>query len=64
MKTSILTTLLISLIIFQACQNQSKKKPGFVEENVKFATEQYSLQTVLIEESGKNPQLFFGSTET
>lgn len=60
MKTSILTTLLISLIIFQSCQNQPKKKSGLIEENVKFAAEQYSLQTALIEESGKilNPKSF------
>jgi len=60
MKTSFLTTLLISLIIFQACQNQSKEKPVLIEENVKFAAEQYSLQTALIEESGKilNPKSF------
>ena len=60
MKTLFLTTLLISLIIFQACQNQSKEKSGFFEENVNFAAEQYSLQTALIEESGKilNPKSY------
>jgi len=59
MKTLLLTTL-ISLIIFQSCQNQSKKKTGLIEENVRFAAEQYSLQTALIEESGKilNPKSF------
>jgi hypothetical protein len=59
MKTLLLTTL-ISLIIFQSCQNQSKEKSGLIEENVKFAAEQYSLQTARIEESGKilNPKSF------
>ncbi len=59
MKTLLLTTL-ISLIIFQSCQNQSKKKIGLIEENVRFAAEQYSLQTALIEESEKilNPKSF------
>ena len=59
MKTLLLTTL-ISLIIFQSCQNQSKKKYGLIEENVRFSAEQYSLQTTLIEESGKilNPKSF------
>ncbi len=58
MKTLLLTTLLISLLLFQACQNQSKEKPGFVDENVNFAVEQYTLQTTIIEESGKilNPK--------
>jgi rhamnogalacturonyl hydrolase YesR len=60
MKTLLLTTLLISLLLFQACQNQSKEKPGFVDENVNFAAEQYTLQTNVIEESGKilNPKSF------
>ena len=59
MKTLLLSTL-ISLFIFQSCQNQPKEKSGLIEENVKFAAEQYSLQTALIEESGKilNPKSF------
>jgi hypothetical protein len=58
MKTLLLTTLLISLIIFQACQKQPKKKSDLIEENVRLSAEQYSLQTALIEESGKilNPK--------
>jgi len=60
MKTLLLTTLTISLFIFQACQNQSKEKTGFIDENVNFASEQYGLQIKIIEESGKilNPKSF------
>ena len=59
MKTLLLSTL-ISLFIFQSCQNQPKEKSGLIEENVTFSAEQYSLQTALIEESGKilNPKSF------
>jgi hypothetical protein len=58
MKTLLLTTLTILLFIFQACQNQPKEKSGFIDENVNFASEQYGLQTKIIEESGKilNPK--------
>jgi rhamnogalacturonyl hydrolase YesR len=56
----LITIFLATIIMVQSCQNQSVKKVGLVNENISFAAEQYSLQTALIEESGKilNPKSF------
>ncbi|NQU54895.1 MAG: glycoside hydrolase family 88 protein, partial [Bacteroidetes bacterium] len=62
MRRKLIFSLLISATIFLlSCQNQSKEKAvSFIEGNVKFAVEQYGLQTAIIEENAKvlNPKSF------
>ena len=60
MKLALLIILFPALtLIFSACGNsETTGKVDFVSDNISFAVEQYSLQTALIEESGKvlNPK--------
>lgn len=55
------TFFLITLNIFLlfSCE-QNKEQEAFINENVEFASQQYGLQTTLIEESGEvlNPKTF------
>ncbi len=48
------------LIIWSVVAGQKNSSSAFIKENVKFAAEQYSLQTSLIEEAGevRNPKSF------
>ncbi|HOI48129.1 MAG TPA: glycoside hydrolase family 88 protein [Prolixibacteraceae bacterium] len=52
--------LIAAAFALQSCQNQPKQPADFIDDNVKFAAEQYGLQTALIEASGKvlNPKSF------
>lgn len=52
--------LIAAAFALQSCQNQPKQPTDFIDDNVKFAAEQYGLQTALIEASGKvlNPKSF------
>jgi uncharacterized protein YciI len=60
MKSTLLYFAAIAaIVITQSCSNEPKEvKPGFVDENVKSAAEQYDLQIAKIEESGEilNPK--------
>ena len=60
MKRTLIFTLLISTAFYlQSCKTKPTEKPaGFIDANIGFAAEQYSLQTALIEKSGKilNPK--------
>ncbi len=58
-KLFMLPAALAVFILIQSCSpKQKEEKLGFVDENVKFAAEQYDLQIAKIEESGKilNPK--------
>ncbi len=60
-KTLFFTVLLMAMFIIQSCQNKSRQETlDLIDGNVKFAAEQYGLQTTLIEESGEvlNPKSF------
>ena len=60
MKRNLIFIFLISTAIYMlSCEIKNKEKTvSFIEENVSFAAEQYSLQTAIIEESGEvlNPK--------
>ena len=59
MNTKIFLTLFTTILFFQSFGNgQKSKQSDFIRENVKFAAEQYGLQTDIIEKSGKvlNPK--------
>lgn len=61
MNRKIFIPLFTGLLIFwSVAAGQKGSSPAFIKENVKFAAEQYSLQTALIEESGevRNPKTF------
>lgn len=62
MKKLIYVSMAIAaFVLTYSCTSQPKEeKLGFVEENVKFAAEQYTLQNAAIEDSGKilNPKSF------
>jgi rhamnogalacturonyl hydrolase YesR len=61
MDTKILIVILTLMLFFHSCHTgQIREQSDFIRENINFAAEQYSLQTALIEESGKvlNPKSF------
>jgi len=51
MKQSFLLSFLLLISSISVCQSKNQRK--FIDENVKFAAEQYTLQTALIEKTGK-----------
>jgi len=58
-KTLSLSAIVLFLFFAWSCQDSGKSKtPDFVSENAAFAADQYGIQTLLIEESGKvlNPK--------
>lgn len=57
MKTT-LTTLGVSLLIFASCAGQKKAESNFIQDNIDNAVAQHTLQTDIIEKSGKilNPR--------
>lgn len=58
-KTLTLSSIVLFLFFAWSCKESGKSKaPDFVSENVSFAADQYGIQTLLIEESGKilNPK--------
>lgn len=60
-KQIYLSVMLLAMVVIQSCNStKSHDSLNFVAENVKFAAQQYELQTQLIEDSGKvlNPKTF------
>jgi len=60
-RTLILTISIFTAFYLLSCKTKTTEKPvDLIDENIEFAAEQYSLQTSLIEESGKilNPKSF------
>ena len=60
-RTLIFTLMIFTVFYLQSCKTKpAEQTVGFIEANIEFAAEQYSLQTALIEESGKilNPKSF------
>ena len=57
MKT-ILTTLGISLLVLAGCTSQKQTESNFIQENIDNAVAQETIQTDIIEKSGKilNPR--------
>jgi len=59
MRRNLIFIAAFAFVLTQSCSTKPKNEVlGFVDENVKFAAEQYTLQTSVIEESGKilNPK--------
>ncbi len=59
-KVQIFSVLIILILAVASCQTQKRISRSFFRDNLKFVTNQYSLQTNIIEESGKvlNPRTF------
>jgi hypothetical protein len=60
-RTLILTISIFTAFYLLSCKTKTTEQPvDLIDENIEFAAEQYSLQTALIEESGKilNPKSF------
>jgi hypothetical protein len=60
-RTLILTISIFTAFYLLSCKTKTTEQPAdLIDENIEFAAEQYSLQTALIEESGKilNPKSF------
>jgi rhamnogalacturonyl hydrolase YesR len=58
-RTLILTISIFTAFYLLSCKTKTTEQPAdLIDENIEFAAEQYSLQTALIEESGKilNPK--------
>ena len=58
MKTTLTTLLGVSLLIFASCAGQKKAESNFIQDNIDNAVAQHTLQTDIIEKSGKilNPR--------